>query len=167
MGFSLQPSHDMILKHSDPAKPDVPPPIGTIRVEFNDSDKPNSKDAKKFALSFDAANYQSGILICLNPPAPAAFKIIGAIAPKTLEFFLETDLVINITKHELVPQHILLSKEEKQQLLERYRLKENQLPRIQQGDPVAKYMGLKRGQVVKIIRRSTTAGRYASYRWCL
>ena len=74
---------------------------------------------------------------------------------------------MNITKHELVPKHILLSREEKKRLLQRYRLKESQLPRIQRDDPVARYLGLKKGNVVKIVRRSETSGRYASYRLCL
>ncbi|MDA4132758.1 MAG: hypothetical protein OK454_06500 [Thaumarchaeota archaeon] len=61
---------------------------------------------------------------------------------------MQDDLLVNITHHELVPTHVVLSREEKAALLKRYRLKDTQLPRILQKDPVARYLGLKRGQVV-------------------
>lgn len=47
-----------------------------------------------------------------------------------------------ITKH--VAQHIALALEEKKTLLAKYKIRDNQLPRIQPSDPVARYYGLKR-----------------------
>ncbi|TDH08357.1 hypothetical protein EPR50_G00096840 [Perca flavescens] len=105
------------------------------------------------------------IIVVQMGMTPSAKQSLVDMAPKyILEQFLQQELLINITEHELVPEHIVMTKEELTELLARYKLKESQLPRIQAGDPVARYFGLKRGQVVKIIRPSETAGRYITYR---
>jgi DNA-directed RNA polymerase I, II, and III subunit RPABC1 len=171
MSFSLRPTEEMIAKYQEPPtdkRPTPPPaPIGTVWVEYNDDPQIGVKQVRTFAQHIDANNFYTGILVTAVPVSPSAQKVASAIAPKILEFFQESDLIVNITLHDLVPKHVLLSVDEKKQLLERYRLKDSQLPRIQRTDPVAKYLGLRRGQVIKIIRKSVTAGRYASYRWVI
>ena len=108
-----------------------------------------------------------GIIVYQKSMTPSASKIIQEMAPKyQLESFQENEIIINITKHVLVPAHQVLSEDAKQTLLKRYRLKETQLPRILSSDPIARYYGLKRGQVVKIVRPSETAGKYVTYRLC-
>jgi len=171
MNFSLSPSAELIAKYAEPPterRPNPPPaPIGTVSIEYNGDSTLGVKQIRAFAHHIQSNEFYTGIFISAATVSPASTKVASVIAPKILEFFHESDLLVNITMHELVPKHVLLSVEEKKQLLERYRLKETQLPRIQKNDPVARYLGLRRGQVVKIIRKSVTAGRYASYRWVL
>lgn len=71
----------------------------------------------------------------------------------------------SIFDHELVPKHILLSKEEAEQLLKTHKIKPYQLPKIKDTDPAVKALGAKPGDIIKIIRKSPTAGVAEYYRY--
>lgn len=171
MKVSARPTEAMQAKYTPlPSKsnPDPQPDCGTVYVEFcPDASGVGTKQVRAFNHFVDENNFHTGVFITQTPISPSAVRLLNGIPGRICEHFQEQDLLVNITRHELVPKHVLLSPEEKAKLLERYRLKESQLPRMQVSDPVARYLGLRRGQVVKIIRKSETAGRYASYRWVI
>ncbi|KAG8346492.1 putative DNA-directed RNA polymerases II subunit [Trypanosoma vivax] len=81
-----------------------------------------------------------------------------------IQLFDEDDLVVNITHHELVPKHTQLEEEEEKEMLQSHSLEKSMLPRILSTDPVAAYLGLERGRVVRIERKSMSAGFYVTYR---
>ncbi len=70
----------------------------------------------------------------------------------------------NVLEHELVPEHILLTEEEAREVLKKYGITSGQLPKIKASDVVAKQIGAKPGDVIKIIRKSLTAGKAVAYR---
>ena len=81
-------------------------------------------------------------------------------------FWIQT-LLFNILDHVYVPKHTIISQEEIKLLQERYRLESRyQLPVILKDDPVAKFIGMRSGQVCRIERTSETAGVYHTYRCC-
>ncbi|MEM0361065.1 MAG: DNA-directed RNA polymerase subunit H [Sulfolobales archaeon] len=72
---------------------------------------------------------------------------------------------INILEHELVPKHEVLSTEEVVELLRSLGIRPEQLPWIRASDPVARELGVKPGDIVRIIRKSPTAGESIAYRF--
>ncbi len=81
-----------------------------------------------------------------------------------IEFFIYRELQFNITKNKLVPQHIPLSREESQRVIQEYNCTKSMLPRLLSTDPVARYFGMKTGTVCQIIRNSRSIGEYSTYR---
>lgn len=142
-------------------------PTDQIFVFWPSDAKVGVKPIKRYMERMAEENVKRAMLIVqTNMTAFAKQAIVEFSAQQgvVLEHFQEAELLVNITEHVLVPMHQLLTKEEKQILLSKYKLKEAQLPRIQVSDPVSRYFGLTRGQVVKIIRPSETAGKYVTYR---
>ncbi len=71
---------------------------------------------------------------------------------------------IDITKHVLVPKHILVSAAEKKKITDTLKLSGKELPKILKTDPALKSVKAKDGDVIKITRISPTAGEIIFYR---
>lgn len=135
---------------------------------FPEEEKVGVKPIKVITARMKAEAVSNALMVLRVDITPFAKQAVQEMIDSyRIEHFKEAELLVDITQHQLVPDHQVLTQNEKAELLKRYRLKETQLPRIQPNDPVARYYGMKRGNVVKILRPSETAGRYVTYRVCM
>jgi DNA-directed RNA polymerases I, II, and III subunit RPABC1 len=77
-------------------------------------------------------------------------------------------LLFNITEHDLVPKYRIMTKEEKKELMDKFYLDdEKNLPKILVTDPVAKFYGVRIGDLCEIEYNNETNGRNKFYRLCI
>lgn len=77
-------------------------------------------------------------------------------------------LQLNILKHVIVPQHTIIYEKEIEDMLVKYKLKNKSfLPEISRFDPVALSIGMKPGDICKIIRPSKTSITALYFRICV
>ncbi|KAF5426493.1 DNA-directed RNA polymerase subunit H, partial [Candidatus Methanomarinus sp.] len=74
----------------------------------------------------------------------------------------------SLLDHQLIPHHMVLSEKEAAQVLKEFSslqpIEKEQLPKIKSTDPVIMEIGAKVGDIIKIIRKSQTAGEGEFYR---
>ncbi|MEM4970645.1 MAG: DNA-directed RNA polymerase subunit H [Sulfolobales archaeon] len=73
----------------------------------------------------------------------------------------------NVLKHELVPRHEIVPIEEAIKILRELGVRPEQLPWIKASDPVARAIGAKPGDIIRVIRKSETAGEIVVYRYVI
>ena len=77
-------------------------------------------------------------------------------------------LQFNILEHQYVPDHTVLSEVEQESVVKKYNITDSkQMPSISRYDPVSLAIGLRPGQVCKIIRPSKTSVNSIYYRYCI
>jgi DNA-directed RNA polymerase subunit H len=79
------------------------------------------------------------------------------------------NISFNVLKHDLVPEHHLLSEEEANKILSEIGITCDQLPKIKNNDAGIKVLEsihgpIAEGRIVKIVRKSETAQEFVAYR---
>lgn len=97
-------------------------------LKFTEKTKPAKEDIDKLVqamndqklASQDIATPKRAVYIGRGPPSSLCEKHIAFLQSSIhIEYFEEKDLIVNITEHELVPLHTVLSDEQKKELLKR------------------------------------------------
>jgi DNA-directed RNA polymerase subunit H len=111
--------------------------------------------------AMDAVEAKEGVIVTsgrYSASAKATAKKKGIeLIPRIFPSF-------NIFDHEFVPKHEILEAEERAKILQEYKVHPYQLPEIQASDPAIIAIGAKPGDIVRIVRKSPTAGKYVAYR---
>lgn len=116
----------------------------------------------------EEAEYDVFVIIAKEKPTSAALKGLEA-AGKEVQVFNLAELQFNVSKHSLVPPHSpIIDEAEIESVLKQHQVKSRfHFPLILTSDPMARYLGLKHGQLVRIVRTSPSAGKYILFRCCL
>lgn len=105
----------------------------------------------------DNYSYDSYIMITnhkLTSKSEDAIKLKS----KTVEKFMDPELIINPTLHNSVPLHEGISSEEQRLILERNNWNVVNLPKLPPYDPIARYYGFGPGKMIRIHRFNPLAG---------
>ena len=131
-----------------------PPKGETVLVFLSHEPKVGVKTLRKIKSDSSAAGSKHFILLSRDGLTPfAARELQEGEAEMDIEIFKQRDLCMAVTHHSLVPTHTPLTKAQKSQLLSELGCKAQALPKLKESDPVARYLHLTPGTVVKIVRR--------------
>lgn len=126
---------------------------------FNKFNKKNN-----IILIFNNESLSSTIVSKLNKFDRIYQKSKGGM----IQYFQINQLLFNPTKHILVPEHRKLSAIEVNELMDKYLIKNKlQMPIIMHNDVIAKWIGLKQGDIVEIKRYNENSGLSYYYRYCI
>ena len=114
--------------------------------------------------TMESKNASRGIIIAQSVYTHAAG--VGS-KKKNIELISRNFPSFYLFDHILMPKHEILNEKKREELLQKYRIKPYQLPKIKSSDPAARAIGARPGDIIKITRDSPTAGKYLSYRYVI
>jgi len=123
---------------------DVPP--GSTQLGVNESN-----EAIKYMRTY---NVRKAVMITEKQLSSASATKIDGLVAYNIQVFLEQEMSYDPTEHFLVPTHIPLSDEDQTKFLNENDITIDQLPVIPSTDIIARYYGMRPGQIVRIEREN-------------
>jgi DNA-directed RNA polymerase subunit H len=117
--------------------------------------------ARELRKRIEEEDATEGHIVSDAPLTPYARKLV---AKENIRYLSMQNVLIDLFEHELVPEQTVLSEEERDQLLKDLQIEPSQLPKVRKSDPIIKLLRAKPGDIVRISRRSPTAGSSTYYR---
>ena len=137
-----------------------------LKVFFLLNTKIGIKNINFIYSEMDSDNIHKAIIIYSDNISAFAKQLLDDDT-YDIELFHEDELAFNITHHNYVPKHEIISSEVKAQILKIYNIHERQLPYILSSDPVCKYFNGKPGDVFRITRNFSPNQYSIYYRLCV
>lgn len=132
-----------------------------VAVKFYDIKLNSLKNDREIDTFMSKYQDYHKILVVADVSAKTEKQILDT---RNFEVFKIMEIIRDISKHHLVPKHILLTDDESKQFMEEYKLGKLDMGRIFIDDPMARYLYAKKDNVIKIIRPSINTGYSINYR---
>ncbi len=133
----------------------------TIIVRIPTKEVVGVRELRDYKEEVEKKGYDHSILLALSKYTHYAKREAKAAGIETFSIKFP---FFNLFKHYLVPLHEFATEEEIKELETRYSIFKHQLPKISSEDPAVQLLGAKVGDVLKILRKSPTAGEFTVYR---
>jgi len=143
--------------------------IQTTRTNHKKISKKTEEVMNKIEETKKDLNIIFIVLDSVTPSVKDIIKILNIKYNIYIQVFPIKQLMYNVTKHRIVPEHIRIKDlPNKNDFLQSLHINSlDKLPKILDTDPVAMFIGLKPGEICKIIRPSQSAGIHNVYRYCI
>ena len=129
--------------------------------------KLNSTDLAKAAANTSEQRRMQCILVTMEPLISVHTKAVSTHFGLEVETFVLPFLVLNVSRHFLVPKHEVVERQDVAAIFSKLSLTSmSQLPCIESRDPMAKYIRARPGDLVRVTRLCPTAGTQVAYRYC-
>lgn len=155
---------DLYVEHSEDSNNKIYVRFFFGKKRINESDFKKEKDIinKRIKLENEKINY---IFITQDKSSANVSNTVGSGAYSNIELFELKILQFNATKHKLQPKFEMVKKSEEPNILEFWNCpSKSRFPTMLHSDPIARYYGLKPGDLIKITRTSSQTGHQIVYK---